>query len=605
MRIYLLIFSVLFCFWAAGCSASSETTVEKKLPKNAVKKQKSNPKKAMDNFLRGVAMENKGDLASAILEYQEALEYDEKAGIYHAIAKNYYLLGKLSFALQNAHKMVQLDSTEAEYYYLLSDIYTSARKQDSAAVVLEKLLAIDSFQVRAYYRLARQFEDKKPLRAIQLYETLLRKVGKEWNVLFRLAELYEKTGEDDKSIGALEGMLSLDPDNRQVMNLLTEFYMRRGRLEEAHKIADEFLISYPDDAELLELKGRIYLTGKDYKNAAGYYSQLVKNPDILFTAKLRIAHEFFIASLKDSGLIPDVKNLFVILDKDTLTWEVNMYLGAIALEEKNDSTAIDYFEKVTELAPWNAEGWIRLGGTLFDNKKYERAAQLLLNAVERFPEDFTIQFILGLSFAQSDKDKEAEKYLGRAVELNPSDIQALSAYGYTLSRLKRNNDAVAYMNKALAIDPLNTNLLGTLGLIYDALGNHAASDSLYEKVLEIDPENALVYNNYAYALSKRNTRLEEALEMITKALLSEPDNSAYLDTKGWILFQMGNYDEAEKYITRALAIGGDRPVLIDHLGDVYYRQGKKAEAVAEWKKAFAIDPDISGLKSKIERESLD
>ncbi len=605
MRIYLGIFTLITGIWLAGCSAAPETIVEKKIPETKTKPKKNNPQKAMDYFLRGIALENKGDLASAILEYQEALEYDEKSGIYHSIAKNYYLLGKISFALQNAHKMMALDSTVSDNYYLLADIYTSARKHDSAAVVLEKLLAIDSFQVRAYYRLARQFEDKKPLRAIELYEALQRKLGKEWNILFRLAELYEKTGADDKCINALEDMLVLDPDNKQVMNLLAEFYIKKSRLEEAHAVTDDFLVSFPDDLELLEMKARIYLAAKDYKSAAGYYARLIDDPDIHFTSKLRIAHEFYIASLRDSALISDTKVLFTKMDKDTTAWEVKMYLGAIALEEHDDSTAITYFEKVTELAPWNPDGWIRLGGTLFDNRKYESAAQFLLNAADRFPENFSVQFILGLSYAQSDKDSLAEKYLAKSLELNPSDIQALSAYGYTLSRLKRNKDAVDYMKKALAIDPGNTNLLGTLGLIYDALGDHAASDSLYEKVLEIDPENALVYNNYAYALSKRDIRLDEALDMVTKALKEEPDNSAYLDTKGWILFKLKRFDEAEKYISRAIAIGGERPVLIDHLGDVLYRLGKKAEALENWKKAFAIDPAIQGLKIKIERESLD
>ncbi|QOJ28344.1 MAG: tetratricopeptide repeat protein [Ignavibacteriales bacterium] len=602
MKIFPIIVLISAGLFLAGCSGGG--TMEQHTSKPADTK-KRDQKKALSYFLKGVALEQRGDLAAAILEYQEALEADEQAGIYYSIAKNYYLLSKLSFAKQNAMKALEIDSAVADYYFLLSDIYSSSRKHDSSAIVLENLLRRDSLQLNAYYKLARQYEQSRPKKAAEIYEALLRKTGKEWTVLLRLAELYEKTGDAEKTISSMEALLSIDRDNTQIVKLLADYYIRFNRSDDALRLAEEYLLSYPDDIGFQEIRGRVYIAQKDYRSAIAAYAEIIGNNTLPFGTRITIANDFYVAALRDSSLLEPVKKLFYQLDRDTTAWEVKMYLGAIAIEQRDDSSAIKYFGQVTKLDPSNKEAWIRLGGLLFDNRKYKEAAELLQSGIASFPEDFTINLILGLSYAQSDKDSTGLPYLEKAVKLNPMDVTALSAYGYSLSKLKRNEEAAEFIKAALNNDPDNLNLLGTLGLIYDALGNFTASDSAYGAVLKKDPDNALVNNNFAYALSKRNERLSEALEMVTKALETEPANSAYLDTKGWILYKMGDYKAAKGYIEKAIEIGGARPVIIDHLGDVLYRLGEKDAAVSEWKKAFEIDPTLQGLREKIERESLD
>lgn len=602
MKIFPIIVLISAGLILAGCSGGG--AIEQHTSKPADTK-KRDQKKALSYFLKGTALEQRGDHAAAILEYQEALEADEQAGIYYAIAKNYYLLSKLSFAKMNAGKALEIDSAVADYYFLLSDIFSSSRKYDSSAVVLEKLIQRDSLQLSAYYKLARQYEQSRPKKAAEIYEALLRKTGKEWTLLLRLAELYEKTGDADKTISSMESLLSIDRDNIQIVKLLADYYIRFNRSDDALRLAEEYLLGYPDDIEFQEIRGRVYIARKDYRSAIAAYAGIINNKSLSFGTRLKIANDFYIAALRDSSLLEPVKKMFLNLEQDTTAWEVKMYLGAIAIEQRDDSAAIEYFSQVTKLDPANKEAWIRLGGLLFDNRKYTEAAELLQRGAESFPEDFTINLILGLSYAQSDRDSLGLPYLEKAVKLNPMDVTALSAYGYSLSKLKRNEEAADFLKKALSNDPDNLNLLGTLGLIYDALGSFASSDSAYGAVLKKDPGNALVNNNYAYALSKRNERLEEALAMVTKALETEPENSAFLDTKGWILYKLGDFAGAKGYIERAITIGGARPVIIDHLGDVLYRLGEKDAALSEWKKAFEIDPMLQGLKEKIERETLD
>jgi len=153
---------------------------------------------------------------------------------------------------------------------------------------------------------------------------------------------------------------------------------------------------------------------------------------------------------------------------------------------------------------------------------------------------------------------------------------------------------------ALSIQPDNVNLLGTLGLIYNAIKKYAECDSVYSKALKLEPDNALVNNNYAYSLSERGERLDDALEMVKKSIDAEPYNSSYLDTIGWVYFKLGKYEPAKENIEKAIKVGGEKAVMIEHLGDVVFKMGAKDEAMKLWQKALDLDNGNKELQLKIE-----
>ncbi len=386
--------------------------------------------------------------------------------------------------------------------------------------------------------------------------------------------------------------------------MLIEFYQRNKKYDEALSIVNDILELTPDDLQAREKKAQIYIAKGDWSEASNEYSYILKQPGVPFDIKIRIGAVYFNQALKDSTLLPVTKKLFKTIDKDTTDWQVKMYLGAIAINEKQDSTAIENFKEVTKLARWNVDGWIRLGGLYFDNKKYDEAAKIMKEAIISFPEDFTVNLILGLSLSQKNEHTEAKQYLKKAVDLNSSDITALSAYAFTLNQLKDYDNAVIYLNKALALKPDDINLLGTLGLIYDNEGKHLQSDSVYQSALKIDSSNALINNNYAYALSERGIQLERALNMVDIALEAEPKNSSYLDTKGWIFYKMGRLEKAKEFIEKAIDAGGESAVMLEHLGDIVYKIGQQGYAKQLWEKALKLDVTNSELKHKIEKGEI-
>lgn len=556
---------------------------------------------AMDHFIDGAINDAKGDYASAILDYQDALSLDPKPGIYYALAKSYYRLNKYPRALQDCKKAVSLDSTQIEYQDLLADIFTAASQFDSAAVVLEGIIKADSNRVQSYYKLARIYENSKPLQAIYLYNKLTSIVGPDWNVLIRVAELNEKLGRTDDAVSALKKLLTIDPSNSTVQKLLAQIYLKAKRYDDALKVVDDIIQFTPGDAGARQLKAQIYLDQDDWKSAAKEFSIIMSQPGVKFDNKVQIGIMYFNQSLKDSTLIPVTEKFFKDIDKDSTDWQIKMYLGAISYSEGKDSVAEKYFRKVTELARWNSDGWIRLGGVYFDNRKYAEAEKLMKEAIVNFPQDFSINLILGLALNGQGKNSEAKPYLKKAVDFRPGDLTALSGYGIVLSLLNENEEAAKYLGRAVTLAPDNVDLLGSLGLVYNNMHNDAMSDSLYQRALDIDSTNALVNNNFAYALSERGIRLDDALRMIKIAIAADSSNSSYLDTMGWVYFKLKKYDLAKQYIEKAIKHGGESATTLEHLGDIEFSMGNRKRAKVLWEKAYKLDSTNADLKSKIEK----
>jgi Flp pilus assembly protein TadD len=69
--------------------------------------------------------------------------------------------------------------------------------------------------------------------------------------------------------------------------------------------------------------------------------------------------------------------------------------------------------------------------------------------------------------------------------------------------------------------------------------------------------------------AERGENLEQALSLIQRAIAIEPDNGAFVDSLGWVCFQLGRYDEARQHLEWAARLVPDDPTILEHLGDLY------------------------------------
>ncbi len=591
MKISKLLFVIFSVLLLVACSSSVEV----------VKKSESNKneKAAMDHFLKGSISESKGQLAEAILEYQDALRYDTSAGIYYSLGKAYYKLNKFSNALEHAKMAAKLEPKNLDYQQLIATIYTASHNYDSAIVVYNHILSMDSTNTEAMYNLGRLYKYDQPLKALKIFNKALDLVGPNWSLLVEVAELNERLGNVNETISTIEKLLEINPSELKLTKILIQSYIKAGRLEEALELTDRSLTTFPDDISLIEYKANILLAQDKKNEAAEEFKKLFDTGKIPYDGKLKIA-SLFLSNEKDSSNIEIAKDLFNAIAKDSSDWQLNVYLGELAIQEGNDSVGVEYLKSAAKDAPWNVQIWSRLADRLFYLGKTEEIISELSPVIEDFPDNFFLHLVLGLSYSYTGVDSSAEKYLMKAVELNPNDAIALSSIGYTLNRLNKNDDALYYLNRAKKINPDDVQVWSLLGIIYNSKKDFENGDKAYRKALELDSLNALVLNNYAYSLVERGIRIDEAYEMSKKSLELDPENSSYLDTFGWILYKMGKYGEAKKYISDAIEKEPDNPTLLDHLGDVYNKLNDQQKAIEYWQKALSQDTDNESIRKKIE-----
>ena len=124
------------------------------------------------------------------------------------------------------------------------------------------------------------------------------------------------------------------------------------------------------------------------------------------------------------------------------------------------------------------------------------------------------------------------------------------------------------------------------GSIYERQKKYDQAEEMFRKVLVGDAQNANVLNYLGYMLADRGMRLDEALNMIKKAVDLDPANGAYLDSLGWAYYKLGKYDLAEDTLIKASQRIGTDPTVQDHLGDLYQKTGRLKLAAAHWERAL-------------------
>jgi tetratricopeptide (TPR) repeat protein len=144
-----------------------------------------------------------------------------------------------------------------------------------------------------------------------------------------------------------------------------------------------------------------------------------------------------------------------------------------------------------------------------------------------------------------------------------------------------------------------------LSAIYSAAHDYAHAEEQLQNILREDSNDATANNDLGYLWADQNKNLEEAEQLVRKALAldrqqrttgtavsadSDQDNAAYVDSLGWVLFRRGQWSAARAALERAVTLAGGKedPVVWDHLGDVYFRLGERPRAGAAWKRAIAL-----------------
>jgi len=135
----------------------------------------------------------------------------------------------------------------------------------------------------------------------------------------------------------------------------------------------------------------------------------------------------------------------------------------------------------------------------------------------------------------------------------------------------------------------NKSFLYTRALVAEQIGRLDILENDLKKLISLDPGNAQALNALGYTWANKNINLKDANLYIDKALLLEPNDAAILDSKGWVLYRMGEYLKAENYFIRALKLSEDSEIVI-HYVTLLLKLNKKEKANKIYLKYLEISP---------------
>ncbi len=554
-----LLILLVVCFLSGANTSFSQSGKDNS---NEIKSEK-----ALKFFIEGKTFELQNDFISAIESYRAALKLDKSSGIYYALSNVYYKLGKFNEALTEIKNALRLKPESENYLELSANIYISQKDFKNAANAYEKILSTDTNYTFGLYSLARLYQElNMPAKAIVIYEKITNKIGYDFDVLRKMYEIYYSYKDYPKSIEVLENLLVLDPYNNEIKKLLATLYFSNDQIENSKKMYEELFILNPEDKDIQSELVKIYFRENNSEMAFEKFGKMIGKDSLGFYEKVQIGELYFNMIQQDPPSAEIAKSIFYNLSNQyPEEWIPYYYLGAISILTKSGDNYKENFLKAIQYADTSRDVYTNIGFSLFQEGDVNDALNILAQGLSKYPDDFRMNYINGL----------------------------------TLQRAGRESESIEYFEKALIANPGEISILSTLGLIYDNQGNYSKSAEIYEKALSIDPQNALVLNNYAYNLSERGVNLDKALAMSKLSLEKDPENASYLDTIGWIYFKMKNYKQAKKNIEKSLSINPNSAVVMEHLGDIYFGMEDYQNAKKYWNQSLNLNPGNAGLQEKI------
>jgi tetratricopeptide (TPR) repeat protein len=288
---------------------------------------------------------------------------------------------------------------------------------------------------------------------------------------------------------------------------------------------------------------------------------------------------------------------------------VVFYTVAAALRgETADSLTLIYSRLAEYLKPGDVDAILLSAGLLENLGQIELATK----AYDKVPASHPAYHIAAMGRAETllesgkpDAAVEVLQQLGKSHDSIPAVHVTL---GDTLRRLSRYEAAEDAYTRAIDLvekpTPGHWVVYYARGITRERQDKWELAEADFRKALELEPDQPLVLNYLGYSLVEKNLHLDQALEMIERAVAERPNDGYITDSLGWVLYRLGRFEEAVPHMERAVELMPIDPIINDHLGDVLWRVGREREAEFQWRRALSFEPeeaDMQRIRQKLEK----
>lgn len=373
---------------------------------------------------------------------------------------------------------------------------------------------------------------------------------------FAMSQAAANAGDTARALAEAEQALRLRPTWETAALIRAQLQSRDSNTQAIEGLA-EFVGRNPQAQEARMTLARLLVGERRYEEARRHFERLLAdNPD-----NLEIIYPVAMLALQQGDAKTGREQLERLLssefpDKAT----VHFLLGQLDQEQNKLDEALAHFRQVT-------------GGEQYIAAR-SRAAQVLVQQGKLDEARAMLRATRGASAAQQ-------------VQLSLAEAQILR-------EANRLNDAYIVLELALSQQPENIDLLYDAALTAERIAKPELLEMHLARLLELKPDHSHALNALGYSWAERNIRLDEARELIAKALSLTPDDPFIVDSLGWVLYRLGRLDESLGALERAYRLRPD-PEIAAHLGEVLWQLGRKDDARKLIREALKSNPDNSVL----------
>lgn len=530
-------------------------------------------------FLEAMRMKGKNEYDAAFGLLQHCLDINPTASSALYEISQYYM-----FLRQVPQGQVALEQAVAfapdNYWYSqgLVSLYQQQNELDKAAALLEKMVTrFPSKQDPLFSLLDIYSRQEKYNDVISTLNRLEKRLGKNEQLSMEKFRIYLQMKDDKKAFQEIESLVQEYPMDMRYQVILGDVYLQNGKKQEAYDAYQKVLAVEPDNPMALFSMASYYEQTGQKELYQQQLDTLLLNKKVTSDTKITVMRQVIAeneqSSAKDSTQVIALFDRMMKQDMDDP--QIPMLYSQYLLSKNMEQEAVPVLEQVVDLDPTNKAARLMLVSAAVKKEDYKQIIKVCEPGIEATPDALELYYYLAIAYHQAEQGDSVLSVCNRALEhITPDTRKEVVSDFYSI-----------------------------MGDIYHTKKQMTEAYAAYDSALVYNPSNIGALNNYAYYLSVERRDLDKAEEMSYKTVKAEPNNSTYLDTYAWILFEKGNYAEARIYIDNAMKNDGEKSdVIVEHCGDIYFMTGDVEGALNYWKKALEMGSESKMLKQKIEKK---
>lgn len=529
----------------AGCAL---TTMGSRVPDlSPMVDRRDHPVNAYYLFSEGHLKLKKGNVDGAIENMQQALALDPHSNYLKRELAGFWLMKKdTTSALKLLDDVLINNPDDIESLILAGRIHQNLNQPEKAMEAYSRVIALDPSRQNVYLQLGGMYMDQEQWpQAKKVYEQLVKNFPGAYAGYFYLGRISAVNG-DRRSAGAyFEKTLALEPE------------LMESRFE----------------------LGALYEADKNFKKAASVYSEILSQDPDNVQAKMALGHAYHRQGLKAKAqqIFTELGRMSVE-DSSIVRILVREYLDARKFE-----TASTIIQGMIKGGEGNSDLNYLAGVALDGLGKKDAAIDQLkqVAAGSRFFQNAAVH--AALLYQEREQLQAAIDFLLDTIEKDPQNPEFLLYLGSFYEEVEAYDKAEKALQDGLALDPKSSRLYFRLGVVYDKWGRKDDSIAAMRQVLRFEPANANALNYLGYTYADMGINLDEAEQLIRKALEQKPGDGYITDSLAWVYYKRGQYEQALPLLEQAASLVPDDPIVKEHLGDVYSKLGMTEKALQSYR----------------------